>query len=247
MKLGKKPPRIDPRTLYLSKYTRFLPPPPQIISWTKGMADWGMLANDKLGDCTIAAVGHAVQLYTLNSWGEALVTDDEVIHYYSEWCGYNPADPSTDQGGVELDVLNHWRQNGFGMPGNPPHVLMAYADIRPDDTTNLKIAVSTFGSVYIGVSLPVTAQGQDVWDGIPTAWNPDTQPGSWGGHAVIVTGYDQGYVQFVSWGKIMTMTWRFWTHYVDEAHALLHKGWYPAGFDLETLKADLAALGTVHE
>ena len=62
MKLGKKPPKLDDKRLYLSKYTRLLPTAPSSISWTKGVKDWGMLANDTLGDCTIAAVGHAVQL-----------------------------------------------------------------------------------------------------------------------------------------------------------------------------------------
>jgi len=30
--------------------------------WTKGITEWGMMMNDTLGDCTIAGVGHAVQV-----------------------------------------------------------------------------------------------------------------------------------------------------------------------------------------
>lgn len=246
MKLGKKPPRVDPRTLVLSKYTERLPAPPSSVSWTKGKADWGMLANDRLGDCTIAAIAHAVQLYTLNSWGEALVTDEEVISYYSRWAGYDPADPDSDQGAVELDILNKWRAEGFGMPDRPKHELMAYADVNPADLNSFKVGVSLFGTCYIGVSLPLAIQGREYWDCVPRAWNYSTQPGSWGGHAVLVTGYNPHEIQFISWGRVMTMSWRFWDHYVDEAHVLLHKGWYPAGFDLDTLKADLAAIGQVH-
>jgi hypothetical protein len=79
------------------------------------MQDWGMMLNDRLGCCTISAVGHAVQTWTANALGRELtVPDSSILEYYEKWDGYNPADPATDQGGVEIDVLNDWRQQGFG-------------------------------------------------------------------------------------------------------------------------------------
>jgi len=79
------------------------------------MKDWGMMLNDRLGCCTIAAIGHAVQTWTANALGRELtVPDSSILEYYEKWDGYDPADPATDQGGVEIDVLNDWRQQGFG-------------------------------------------------------------------------------------------------------------------------------------
>lgn len=242
MKLGKKSPRLDARTLHLAKYlTRELPPAPPTADWGKGLADWGMLANDKLGDCTIAAVGHAVQLFTMNQWGLATITDATTVDYYSRWCGYNPADPSTDQGGVEVDVLNRWRAEGFGSDPNHLHRLIAYADTDPENIEHVKLSISIFGCAYIGLALPVSAQNQEEWHVVRRPWW-DSYPGSWGGHAVIVYAYDEEGLTCVTWGKPKRMTWGFWKKYCDESHALLHRGWYPPGFNAQQLEADLEAL-----
>ena len=115
LKLGKRPRRHDLRTLQMARYlTSALPAAPARVDYTHGITDWGMMMNDQLGCCTIAAVGHAVQTWTANALGRELtVPDSAVLACYEKWDGYNPADPSTDQGGVELDVLNDWRQQGF--------------------------------------------------------------------------------------------------------------------------------------
>ena len=67
MKLGKKATRRDPHTLRLGKYlTPALPAPPASIDWSRSVTEWGMMLNDTLGCCTIAACGHAVQ--TMTGW-----------------------------------------------------------------------------------------------------------------------------------------------------------------------------------
>jgi hypothetical protein len=120
MKLGKRPQRHDVRTLKLARYLTGAGQaqplqPPASVDYTHGMQDWGMMLNDRLGCCTISAVGHAVQTWTANALGRELtVPDSSILEYYEKWDGYNPADPATDQGGVEIDVLNDWRQQGFG-------------------------------------------------------------------------------------------------------------------------------------
>ena len=56
-KLGRKAIKTDSRTLALGRYlTPAVPPPPAAADWTKGIARWGMMLNDTLGDCTIAGV-----------------------------------------------------------------------------------------------------------------------------------------------------------------------------------------------
>jgi hypothetical protein len=242
MKLGRKAIKTDTRTLALANYlTPALPPPPPTADWTKGIASWGMMLNDKLGDCTIAGCGHAVQVWTANTGSEVTVPDSAVLAAYESWDGYNPADPSTDQGGIELDVLNDWQKNGFS--GN---ALLAFADPKPATLVEVHQSIALFGGVYIGLALPITAQNQDVWDVVPHG-GANAKKGSWGGHCVFVPKYDQNGFTCITWGQLKTMTLAFWKEYCDEAHALLSQDWLtakgaPNGFNQAQLLADLKAI-----
>lgn len=251
MRLGKRAPRIDSRTLMLAKYMKDLPPPPESVDYTKGLTSFGMMMNDSLGDCTIAGCGHAIQIWTANQGSESTVADSDVLAAYEAWDGYNPADPSTDQGGVEIDVLNDWRQNGLA-----GHKLLAYADPDPGNQVHVKQAIELFGGVYIGLQLPLTAQNQDVWDVVSESffgklksliipeYSP-SDPGSWGGHCVFVPQYDANGLTCITWGALKRMTWAFWAKYCDESHALLSPEWVnnrQTGFDLVSLQADLQSV-----
>ena len=233
MKLGKKARRFDRRTLRLARYlTPSLPPPPPKVTNSQGVADWGMMLNDRFGDCTIAGVAHAIQVWTLSAGNEITAPDATVLQYYEKWDGYDPNTPDSDHGGVELDVLNQWRKDGFC-----GHKLQAYADTDPQDTLHVRQAIALFGGLYIGLLLPVSAQSQDVWD-VDTS--SKGQPGSWGGHCVFVPDYDADGLTCITWGQLKKMTWGFWGTYCDEAHALLSPEWQPPkGFDMAALETDL--------
>lgn len=241
MKLGKKEPKKDLRTLRLARYfTTTLPAPPDSCAWSLMLPDWGMMANDALGDCTIAGCGHAIQTWTEVINQRITIPDADIIKYYSLWDGYVVGDPSTDNGGIELDVLNQWRQQGLN-----GHQLLAYAAVNPHDQIEVRQAIALFGGTYIGLSLPISAQNQDVWDVVQTS---DGQPGSWGGHCVWCLAYDKDSITCVTWGVLKKMTWRFWENYCDEAYALLspdflnNQGIAPSNFDLSTLQADLSII-----
>jgi hypothetical protein len=65
MKLGRKAIKTDTRTLALGKYLKpSLPAPPPSKDWTRGITAWSMMLNDKLGCCTIAGIGHAIQVWS---------------------------------------------------------------------------------------------------------------------------------------------------------------------------------------
>ncbi len=69
------------------------------------------------------------------------------------------------------------------------------------------------------------------------------EPGSWGGHAVVVVGYDASGVTIVTWGALKRITWAGWGAYCDEAYAILSPDWKGAeGFDYAQLTFDIAAL-----
>jgi hypothetical protein len=242
MKLGRKAIKTDSRTLKLGDYlTPSLPPPPPTADWTKGVTSWGMMKNDTLGDCTIAGVGHAIQVWSAHNGGMSTVPDPTVEKYYEKWDGYVPGNPSTDNGGVELDVLNDWRKQGFA-----GHALLAFADPRASNLNEIRQSIALFGGVYIGLALPITAQKQEVWDVVKDG-GAHAKKGSWGGHCVFVPKYDSRTFTCITWGQLKTMTVAFWRAYCDEAHTLLGKNWLdtkgsPAGFNQAQLQADLSKI-----
>ena len=242
MKLGRKTIKTDSRTLVLGDYlTPSLPPPPPARDWTKATIDWGMMLNDSLSDCTIAGVGHAVQVWSGNLGNMVSVDDCTIDNYYARWCGYTPGNPDSDTGGTELDVLNAWQKEGFA-----GYVLQAFADPRFTSLIEIRQSIALFGGVYIGLDLPITAQKQDVWDVVPNG-GANARKGSWGGHCVFVPKYDENSFTCITWGHLKNMTLAFWKKYCDEAHTLIGQDWLsakgsPSGFDFAQLQADLSAV-----
>jgi hypothetical protein len=174
MKLGRKHVKTDSRTLKLGKYLKDgLPAAPSAKDWTKGVQDWGMMLNNVHGDCTIAAAAHAIQVWSANTKGEITLPDAMILGYYEKWDGYKPSDPSTDGGGVELDVLNSWQKTAFD-----GHKLIAYADPVFSNLEEIRQSIALFGGVYIGLALPNTAKTQAVWDVVANGGD-DAKPGSW--------------------------------------------------------------------
>lgn len=243
LKFGKKPARYDPRTLKLAKYlTPALQPPPVYVDYSKGFhIDWKIMLNGDLGDCTIAACGHAIQTWTLNNGRMVTVPDSAILTGYEDACGYVNGDPSTDNGGDELTVLNYFRQTGIA-----GRKILAYADPDPGTILHIKQAVWLFGGVYIGFSVPQSFMDQF------NAGQPITplanDGGIVGGHAVFVQGYNSFGLIFDTWGARTVMSWSFWSdpRYVDESHALLSMDWInshgmdPQGVLLAQLEQDLS-------
>jgi hypothetical protein len=255
MRLGKKTPKLDERTLRLSRYLKLaeLPPPPESQDWTHGITDWGVMKNADIGDCTCAAAGHLIMDWTANVGDEVIPSDDDIVTAYSAVSGYDPATGLNDNGAVELDVLNYWRTTGIA-----GHKIQAYATLDVANQDYVKASVVLFGGCYIGLALPLTAQTQDVWDVVhESVWSKMEQffgiddpstPGSWGGHAVPIVGYNPTGPVCITWGAPKQLTWSFWGRYCDECYAILSPDWLnanqvdPAGVDLATLESDLATV-----
>ena len=383
-RLGKLPPRLDTRTLQLADYLRSpratssgqgtalpakraLPPAPCSLDWTSKIPSWPMFSNDTLGDCTAAAAAHMIQCWTANAGDAFTPADAQVIAAYSATGHYVLGNPATDQGAVELDVLSFWRQQGIA-----GHKIDAYVAFSPQNFEHTRQAINIFGGIYVGLTLPLSAQNQDVWDVVPrttflsrvTAFfrrsracacptkslsrigagflecglsaetggstplchrisslvtaadsitshgcdgvrsspnhssnvhdstfssrfnsnldakphsrislkrpvgqrqtlphvprifriftneraRNDTDPGSWGGHAVPVLAYDSDTLTCITWGAKKRMTWKFFARYCDESYAPLSPDWLnphgrtPEGLDRDALQADLAQI-----
>ena len=249
LKLGKQAARHDPRTLLLASYlTPALPAPPASFDLTTKVSAWGMMQNDQLSDCTCAAAGHLLMEWTANA-GKKMFTpsDKQIVAAYSAITGYNPTTGAHDDGAVEVDVLNYWRQSGIA-----GHKIGAYVALEPANHSHIMDSVYIFEGCYIGLQLPKSAQAQvqnhQPWSVPPGGATGDGKPGSWGGHAVPVVAYDARGVTVVTWGALQTMTWSFWETYCEEAYAILSNDYLtkkketPQGFAMQQLQADLADL-----
>lgn len=243
-KLGLKPARHDARTLHMARYlTNDLQPPPR-RHWSDRVTSLGPMLNDRIGCCTIAAFGHLVQTWTANAGQQVIVPDVAVETAYEQACGYDPNDPSTDEGGVLLDVLRYMRKTGIG-----GHKIGAFAALEPQNKTHIELGVDMFGGVVLGVGLPLSAQGEEVWSVPVVGPVGPGKPRSWGGHAIPVVDYGPIGLVCISWGQLITMTWRFFETYVEEAFTVLAPDWCdgtqtaPSGFALEQLQTDLLIIG----
>jgi hypothetical protein len=256
-RLGRFKSKPDRRTLKMARYrTGIAVKVPDFVDWTNSTGktpEWGMMLNDSLGDCTCAAAGHIVEELTTDANAGVGVTipDSSVLTMYEQACGYNPADPSTDQGGDMSTVLKYFNQTGLLDTNNVPHKIYAYISVNPMNLQEVKEAIYLFGNLYCGVNLPNTVQNEETvlscWDVAKDyKTNPDAQPGSLGGHCIPLMGYSSKAFKLVSWGGEYYMTPNFLQIYCDELYAVLSMDWIekntnlsPSLFDLSQLQADL--------
>jgi hypothetical protein len=192
-----------------------------------------MYGNDVHGDCTIAAIGHMVQMWTANNRAQVIPGEDEILRVYQI---LSP----NDEGCVLLDVLNYWRQNPIcGVK------LGAFAEVDLQDLDEVKVCLDVFGGLYAGAMLPIAAQTQEVWDVVS---GPDGGAGSWGGHCLPYGLYTPDNTGVVTWGARKYSTWAWNRKYVDELYALISPDWLdgtgrtPEGLDIDQLNADLSVV-----
>jgi hypothetical protein len=214
--------------------------PAPSADWTKAVKSFPLLANDQVGDCTAAGALHQLQVWLNNNGFDYTPTDAEALALYSATSNY----PKEDDGAVETQVLDYWKNTGIAGPFNTDRI--AYASLAPSNVNEIKLAVQYFGGCYLGIELPLTAQTQDVWEVVSATG--DGAPGSWGGHCVIVVAYDEHYATVVTWGKLLKASWAFLQAYLGEAYALLSYNWLansgisPPGLNMAALQAELQSI-----
>jgi hypothetical protein len=226
-----------------------LSPPPVSADYLSGLpADLGMMLNDTLGCCTCAAMYHAIQVWTFACTAVAETNPDaDVLAVYEAFCGYNPANPTTDQGGIEQTVLADWMNLGIpvGTAGDK-NVLSAWIEVDPRNIDDIKRVIDACGVAYIGFNVPSNIMPQNADP--PAVWVYDPSAMNIGGHAIVLAAYDAETVGLISWGKKYQMTWEFFQHYTDEAYALIDTDWVkytnttPLGMTLADLVSQMDAI-----
>jgi hypothetical protein len=242
-RFGKHPPKVDYRTLRMRSYlTTAIPAPPASYNvltkvYTKlNTKDptklFPMDGNDTLGDCTIAALAHAVTAYRGLVDKKKVMSKAAVVKLYMHLTG------GLDSGLNELDVLNYWRKHAVS--GDE---ILGFVSIDPKNHTHVEQAIKLFGGVYLGFQVQQNCIQE--FDARQT-WTPG--PLTNDGHAVLAVGYDQKGVTVLTWGNTQQATWAWWDECVDEAYAILppeaKNSKFAPGFNMAQLRTDLAAVAS---
>lgn len=243
-RFGKHPAKNDYRTLRFKKYLtdRLEAPPPsfdvlaQVYKKLPKFADPKILFpidyNDQYGDCTIAALAHAITTFRGLIGKKNIMGKKSVLKLYLQLTG------GIDSGLYALDVLDYWRKHAVA--GDE---ILAYAKVDRKNHTDVEQAIRLFGGVYTGFQVQDNCV-EDFDAGRPWTPGPLTNEG----HMVCTVSYDATGVSVLTWGNIQKATWDWWSECVDEVYAILPPeaktpGFAP-GFDFAQLEADLKEVAT---
>lgn len=218
-------------------------------------------AANGLGCCTCAAPCHGVDEWTAGGDAPVVITADQCITLYCLSCGYVIGDPSTDQGGDELTVLDYIATKG--VDGNSLHQLAGSVAIDASNVTEMREASFITGGVELCLELPNAYvnpfPGPDaVWD---VGTGPDYVPQQSQGHCVhgrgaYTTNGPNGQPAWglTTWGTPVWLTTRAAAYYCVPAqggsvNAALSKEWIakasgkaPNALDFDGLTTALTAV-----
>lgn len=214
---------------------------PKVCAWERPL-DWKMLGNDTVGDCTIAAALHMQMAWAsvAQSTNVPIFTTNDALDLYSAITGYNPADPNTDQGAVETDVLAYWQNTG--MHGNK---ILGYVAVDVTSKDAMDAATYIFGGLYLGIQVP--AYIMNVPAGGSWSYTGSGDTSIEGGHAIPRIGYGEDGATIISWGSLYHWDRQFEADNCEEAYAVVDDYWIkasgrsPSGVDMPSLLADLKA------
>lgn len=247
MKLGKKPAVADDRDLKLERYlkTSVLPKPPAEFGHEKAFPvnGWSMLGNDTVGDCVFASACHQHMLWNAAAGKHVSFTAKNALSDYSAVTGYDPKDPSTDQGTDMRTALKYRVKTGIIDSTGKRHRIRAFVAVDPKDWATMMTALYLFEVVEVGIQFPQSAS-QQFNAGKP--WSVVKGSPIEGGHDIPLVAR-RGETELVTWGKRISATKGFLEAYIDEAFVpltdeMLVKGKSLEGFDTTALLADLKAV-----
>lgn len=243
MKLGCNPRPLGVKApLQLSNYLKDLPPAPEKVFREYKIPEdaWQMFGNNRIGNCTCAAVAHMIMLFTAHTGTIFIPDEKDIIAAYSAVSGYNPVTGANDNGADLPTVLNYWMRTGIA-----GHKIAAWADIDPRNAEAQKHGIHIFGATYDAIMLPNSAMDQfsanQNWEFV----QPDG--GQDGGHCVPRFGYGSEGYACVTWAKDQKGGNAFWQQYLFESCVVITEDWLkdgatPSGFNMDALVADIKAI-----
>ena len=177
---------------------------------------WGMLANSKIGCCTISAAMHLVMQWCAISKRGVKFTDlDAQDDYIQAGSGYMPGQPQTDNGLDLVTMATFWRDTGMRDCTDARHKIVALLAIS--DARQALEASYLFDGIPVGIALPDDAEdkflAREPWSG---TGNPDDL------HCVPLLGCDNSALLHApTWGADQTMDENYFVDNLKEAVAVV--------------------------
>jgi len=232
-------------------------PPVPAKGWENAVSDWGMLGNgpdpgnppampDGVGDCAEAGILHLIKGQSANAGNPLTATTAQALALYSTITGFNPNDPSTDNGTALTDLLTFIQKNGVEMTdatGKKVTVeVVGSASLDISSAAQMRYSGYTFGGNYLGINCP--QQCEDDTDN----WNFAAGLSIAGGHCIPQEGEGAAGGKIVSWDMVIPASTGFLISYLEEAYIVITKAWLnaqgksPTGLDLNSLVAAMKGL-----
>jgi hypothetical protein len=209
-------------------------------------AQLDVLGNDEFGDCAEAGAAHLIQVETANTGNPLHATRQQTLDLYSAVTGFDPNDPSTDQGTDLLSLLQYWKSEGISVTdakGNVvKHKILGWASLDISSVAQMRYANDVFGGTYLGINCPQSAE-DDTSNWLVVPKSPII-----GGHCVNGTGQGKAGGHLISWGLNIPFNWAFLMTYLDEGYVVVSNAWLdgqgksPSGLDLNGLLAAMKSL-----
>lgn len=214
---------------------------------------WGMLGNDRFGDCYWASAAHEVMAEASQAGRSPAFGEQEVLTSYAEYLGLSsPSDLNerTDEGTDAREGAKFRQKTGVKDVRGNGHRIGAYAFIEEKSAyQTILSAVHDFEGVTVCVELPESAeeafnaaeegQGEYIWDYVRGSQIA-------GGHAISGVASKGGQLVIVSWGQEVVMTEAFVENYLQcvvvyvSGSVLNGEGKSVTGLDLSALRSKLA-------
>lgn len=266
-KLGKKPARPNAIKFKLAEFVNLdrlgqppadgfghdaLPDPQTGFGhYGKGAGlDWGVLANDRWGDCFWAGRAHATMILTHHAADgqPVLFREEDVLADYAAATSFSYTD-ATDFGTDMQQGLDYCRSVGIRDARGRRHRVSCYLALEAGNFEQLRKAIFNFGVADIGLRFPTFAWEQ-FKNGAPWDWTEAASVRWDGGHYVPGGGENSiGQIIVPSWGRTHGMTRSFYENCCDEAAVCLDfdildaRGYSPEGIDRAGLEDRLSKLG----
>ncbi len=208
---------------------------------------WGMLGNQRIGDCTIASAMHCSMLFNKIVNQNVRFTDLDAQDDYSAVSGYIPGDITTDGGANMVQVCSYWQKTGMRDSHNNRHKIVAYLAVDHKYLDRVFAAAYLFDAVKLGVQIPSSAERQFM-AGRP--WANVAGDEIAGYHDVPMVGrLANGNIAVVTWGALQEVEQSWLAVNLNEAVAVvseesLANGKSSEGFDISALLDDLQIIGS---
>ena len=242
LKLGSDP--FAHGALALDKYvdTATAPAVPETVATPDSTGyQWGMLDNDRYGDCVAAAMFHCDESFYLRR--NVIPTPYAAAEVLTAYFAMNgvPAGPpgsSSDQGTDPSVAMKFWVDAGL-----PGHKLAGFGQL-PATSPNIRRAIWEFGGVILAIALPDNWQ-TFVSPGGVANFTGTVTPNQQNGHGIVANGFTPDGLQIVTWGKEGSMDDAFASSVLEQVFvplsmdALNSADVGPAGFQFAQMRSDL--------